>query len=156
MCIWWRFSVLQSPGHKWSMWSTFRSNLVMRSQSQQRSPAAGRWGRRHQQGDWGRAAAQWTPGQSCGRPEELWWLAGREVWSSWPAEPPSPSPANTTSTQLSTEHSPNCSKRKTDWASKAAGSDNGLYKCSQFAIYSYQDAWSRSRLRGHLTFKGWN
>lgn len=112
MCIWWRFSELQSPAHKWSMWSTFRSNLVMRSQSRQRPPAAGRWGRRHQQEDWGRAAAQWTPGQSCGRPEELWWLAGREVWSSWPAEPPSPSPANTTSAQRSTEHSPNRSKRK--------------------------------------------
>lgn len=65
-----------------------------RSQSQQRFPAARRWGRRVFVGGWGLAGGVWTPRQSYWRPSVLWWPAGREVSSFWTGEHPSPLPVD--------------------------------------------------------------
>ena len=69
-------------------------NSWRRGQSQQRFPAARRWGRRVFVGGWGLAWGAWTPRQSYWRPSVLWWPAGREVSSFWPGEHPSPLPVD--------------------------------------------------------------
>lgn len=68
--------------------------IKKKSQSRQRFLVGQLWGCMLFVGGWELAWVEWTPHQSCWRPLELWWLAGRVVLLFWQGGHPSPPPVN--------------------------------------------------------------